>query len=73
MHPIDSLYTVKSVKGTVPVIERIFRWKMRDSGKYFACFCVISFVSVAWFSVDHFGTCLPYAPTNTFCGLVIIG
>ena len=26
-------------------------------GKYFACFCVISFVSVPYFSVDHFGTC----------------
>ena len=24
IHPIDSLYTVESVKDTVPVIERIF-------------------------------------------------
>ena len=30
---------------------------MRDSGKYFACFRVISFVSAPYFSVDHFGTC----------------
>ena len=30
---------------------------MRDSGKYFACFRVISFVSVPYFSVDHFDTC----------------
>ena len=41
-HPIDSLYIVESVKGTVPVIERIFWQKMRDSGKCFACFRVIS-------------------------------
>ena len=26
-HPIDSLYTVESVKDTVPVIERIFGTK----------------------------------------------
>ena len=44
MHPIDSLYTVESAKDTVPVIEHNFVGKMLDSGKYFACFCVISFV-----------------------------
>ena len=27
-HPIDSLYTVESVKDTVPVIERIFGTKL---------------------------------------------
>ena len=46
MHPIDSLYTVESVKDTVPVIEHIFGQKIHDSGKYFACFRVIRFVSV---------------------------
>ena len=40
-HPIDSLYTVESVKDTVPVTEHIFGQKMQDSGKYFACFRVI--------------------------------
>ena len=45
-HPIDSLYTVESVKDTVPVIEHIFGAKMQGSGKYFACFRVIRFVSV---------------------------
>ena len=45
-HPIDSLYTVESVKDTVPVIEHIFGAKMQDSGKYFACFRAIRFVSV---------------------------
>ena len=39
-HPIDSLYTVESGKDTVPVVEHIFGQKMRDSGKYFACFCL---------------------------------
>ena len=47
-HPIDSLYTVESVKDTVPVIERILEQKMQDSGKYFACF-VLS-VSFLWHS-----------------------
>ena len=46
LHPIDSLYTVESVKDTVPVIEHIFRQKMQDSVKYFAYFRVIRFVSV---------------------------
>ena len=46
LHPLDSLYTMQSVKDTVPVIEHIFGQKMRDSGKNFACFRVISFVSV---------------------------
>ena len=30
---------------------------MRDSFKYLACFRVINFASVPWFSVDHFSTC----------------
>ena len=40
-HPIDSLYTVESVKDTVPVFEHVFGQKMQDSGKYFVCFRVI--------------------------------
>ena len=56
-HPIYSLYTVESVKGTVPVIERNFGQKLRDSDKYFACFLVIRLHSVHYFSVDRLETC----------------
>ena len=65
-HPIDSLYTIESVIETVPVIEHILGQKLPDSGKYFACFLVIRFLSVQYFSADHIDTlsCVILLSTN---------
>ena len=68
--PIDSLYTVESVKYTVPVTERIFRQKIRDSGKNFACFRVMFFFLCHSFQLITLVHVLCHQTAKCVCGSI---